>query len=49
MYWLTHYAFVSESGKMFLHSDGKVWNMIQKIKGKNYKAIVKHLKDGNDL
>lgn len=27
----------------------KVWNMIQKIKGKNSKATVKHLKNGNDL
>ncbi|VDI29762.1 Hypothetical predicted protein [Mytilus galloprovincialis] len=27
----------------------KVWNMVNKIKGKNSKATVKHLKDGNDL
>ncbi|CAC5370120.1 unnamed protein product [Mytilus coruscus] len=27
----------------------KVWNMIQKTKGKNAKATVKHLKDGTDL
>lgn len=27
----------------------KVWNMVNKIKGKNSKATVKHLKDGNNL
>jgi hypothetical protein len=26
----------------------KVWNMVQKIKGKNNKANVHHLKDGHD-